>query len=308
MGPVLLVTLYIVYAALIILLRTAMVKRTKGQADGVADYLALISLAVPVLGLLGSLLVWRTACRTDETDILDYEETLRFDVLPYEEMRREAEYSKSVMPIALSIESSQQEVSRELIIRQLHLLSSGQGTYLKQAVRGSGVRPELAHYASATYHLLNNRYAKMIRTLEEQPDQDEKTQLTALYEAYHAYWRSDLLTGKEQQQLLRKQRQLLERLIELDPADPAPYEAIGNLLTASDRNSREVLVHYRKAAFRFPERLSFQEELVRNLLYQDHWKDAHQLIEKLEERDVLKKTSDAFQEVIRSLWVPRASS
>lgn len=308
MDASLIVIMYIIYAVIVLLVRWGVKTLTPVEVYGVLDWLTIVSLVVPILGLVGSALLFRYSIETDATDLLDYEETLRFDVLPYDEWRNDAAHSITVMPIALSIESGRQDVSRELIIRHIHLLTKGQGTYLKKAVQNASTRPELAHYASTTYHLLNDRHLKRIQQLESHPVVDEHQQLTSLYQAYRAYWKSELLSEIEQERLLQKQTRLLERLIELNPDDTDAYRELGEVFAIQDKNSRQVIIHYRKAIFRFPDILVFQEKLIETLIYQDNWKEATRLLASLEERDQLRATTQKFQEVIRSLWTPQISS
>ncbi|NMH69004.1 hypothetical protein HF072_09415 [Bacillus sp. RO3] len=302
----LLIVLYLLYVCAILLLTYIVKKRVNESHKGIVEWFTILSIIVPIIGLLASVGLYRFAIRKNSVNLSDYEDYLHFTVTPYYEWRNQARESLNVMPIEVSIKSDNYEINRELMIKHLNVLEGNHGMYLKKAI--SGEDAEISHYAATTYNLLKDRYEKRIKTITHSEYEHDKLYLIELSSAYEEYWKSDLLTSKEKREMMQKHKEILERLVKEYPLEEAAYEDLGELLIKWNKKGKEVTDHYQKCIERFPDSVSFYETLIEVFVSTGNLDQAYSVLNRLLNRHSIEETSASFQEVIRNIWKQEATS
>ncbi|RSK28324.1 PLDc_N domain-containing protein [Bacillus sp. HMF5848] len=294
--------IYVCYVGIVFLLGRLIKKKTDEQYKGVIEWLIIISIVFPVIGILFSLIVYLFTQRTSEKNLVDYREYLNFDVTSYEAMREEAMESVEVLPITMSIQSDNDHVTKAFITKHLELLDQRHGMYLKKAIKSS--QSELSHYASTTLNLLKDRHQKRISIIQQSIPNHSIEYYRELSRAYRAYWNSDLLEQQDETEILLSHQQLLFDMMQHFPNDEECYKDLASVYQRLNLKTEKMQDFYKKCIELFPNCTYFYESLIAELIEHDQWSGAEVYLKKLRNNNLLSQTSEPFQKVVKFLWVP----
>ncbi|MCM3162222.1 M48 family metallopeptidase [Metabacillus litoralis] len=293
----------LVYAIYIIVVYAAsrlLKKRVDEEYKGLLEWLTITSIIFPVVGLLFSLIVYPLSRKTSDKNLIDYDEYLEFDVTSYEVLREEARDSIEVLPISMSIESENDQVTKAFITKHLEYLEKSQGMYLKRAIKNS--QSELSHYASTTLTLLKDRHQKKIRFIQQSLPKQSLDYYRQLSKAYLAYWNSDLLDIQDEKQVLTFHRELLLEMVQLFPEEEQGHRDLGEVYKRLKVDFTELQTFYKQCINLFPHSVEFYESLIVLLVNHEQWPEAKRYMKKVQDQQMISQSSESFQKVVDFLW------
>jgi len=292
--------LYVLYILIVYVASRLMKKRVDEKYRGLLEWLAITSIIFPVVGLLFSLIVYPLSHRISEKNLTDYDEYLDFDVTSYEVLREEARDSIEVLPISMSIESENDQVTKAFITKHLEYLEKSQGLYLKRAIKNS--QTELSHYASTTLTLLKDRHQKKIRYIQQSIPKQSLDYYRQLSKAYTAYWNSDLLDLQDEKQVLMSHQKLLEELILQFPEEEQGYRDLGEVYKRLKVDFTKLQIFYKRCIELFPHSAVFYESLIVLLVNNEQWQEAKNYMKHLQDQQMISQSSESFQKVVSFVW------
>jgi hypothetical protein len=222
--------------------------KRKGR-DSEFFWVYILSLLLPVIGLMGSLLVMQLAKNQGEDK--RYIQHTRFQVDNFTEIGFLSMKSRESLPIHMGLQTFNDDKGKELVFQLLENTLPNQGRYLKAAVTKPS--SETAHYAATALNMLSKRYDVAIQKMHQQVNEiHDIHSYRSLVKLYKEYIDSELLSDKILVDKKRSYQESLEKVIHLFPNEVYFYEQLvihfwkEELLEASAELAETVIKRFSK--------------------------------------------------------------
>ncbi|MBK5491817.1 hypothetical protein [Bacillus sp. TH13] len=245
---------YVIYAILVFLL----FRFTKGfiteDKKGVIEFCLVLSLFLPLIGLIVSAIMLLLNMRKSKTEWLQqYSDYISFQVDNYEDILESAKQDMDLISFSSGLELDKPELHKQLIVQLSSSSISNEGGLLKEAIHHKD--PETVHYAATTINLLNERYEKQIEYLHKQflqsPENDVAKELVS---NYLRYIDSGLLSNQQKEKTVDKFMYFITLGVEMFPNESLYSFQLGNLFLHKKQYAKSEerflnLIHFHPESF-----------------------------------------------------------
>ncbi|MDG4658291.1 hypothetical protein P6P90_16725 [Ectobacillus antri] len=182
---------------------------------GVWQWIALISIIIPVIGTVLGYIAWLAARMVQTSTIHSYEQYIQFDFLNYDEVAIEAEKDLALTSFSIGLQGSDAKLRKNLIVRLMEAEFENRGVQLAKALSSTDM--ETVHYAATTINHIKERYEKSIEQQEKLLTPQDVNSYLALCYSYHRYLRSKVADELIEKRLYKEFKKLLQEAVELFP-------------------------------------------------------------------------------------------
>lgn len=275
------IAIYILNAVVMLFYRAWYRKKKPAEQHGAAEWIVMMSLALPIIGWVVPQLLYTLARRKASNGLFDdYKEYINYTVTNLEAIRTEARIAANMSPLQDMLSNPSLDIRKQAILRFVSQDVTDKGKYLRTGLTSGD--SEIIHYAAAAMNNVTSQFEKEKTHILKQ-DIHEEERMNLLSDHYERYISTGVLAGPQKRRVLLEWLPVLKQLIEKQPSQTTLKVKLAELFEMLEQQE-EAEQTYLAAIDQAPTKSELYMPLLRYYYSQNKWIKLESLLEKMKQR------------------------